>query len=598
MTEFSWIPDAAHKDAHPLDTVKRIKQILKEHGIVTEENWCESDVPHCYSLRVSVAGSVFGTNGKGVTREFALASGYGELMERLQLGHVWRDKLNPEGGVASCEAQSEPVSGDALLARNGKWYDAFSKELLDATGVSMTGKELLAQFCDAAGNIQATPFYCLTGHTWEHLPTAMCKSLYVTNGGAAGNTVEEALVQAISEIVERSYKIRYLAADIPAPEVPEEVLRSCPIAYEIICYLRENGYTVTVKDCSMGEGFPVICICLVNKRTGRYHSHFGAYPNFEIALERTLTESFQGRNIRGIAKHEDFCYLPDSKFDLEHLSKELVYGTSEKPPRFFCRPAGQQYSHNPGFSGKTNRELLAQCVEFFRKQNLDILVRDCSCLGFPTYQVIVPGYSEVFPHRLSAKHNDSRCTGYAIRTLRNPATADMEQIMGLLMHNKIRSKAGVNTFSYEAGIPAKLTGKEESLLMFAALAHISYTLRRKKDTVTYIDRMIGLGDLEETEYLLCLKRYLTMQGRYEEEELFEILGCFHSRKSIEQLRRCIREKQNPLDPVTLHCDLQCGAACPLVDRCCKKQTDKIIGLISRKSKEIDQTVMQRQLLGL
>ena len=78
--------DADFKDEKPVATVCRIKQILQALGIETREQWFDSSVPYCYSLRVSVVGTTFGVNGKGLTREFALASGYGELMERLQLG--------------------------------------------------------------------------------------------------------------------------------------------------------------------------------------------------------------------------------------------------------------------------------------------------------------------------------------------------------------------------------------------------------------------------------------------------------------------------------------------------------------------------------
>ena len=91
--------DRTFKDDSPLDTVKKIKGILKSYGIETEEKWMDSGVPYCYSLRVSVYGTVFGTNGKGVTKELALASGYGELMERLQLGRILKSDQQKDGAM-------------------------------------------------------------------------------------------------------------------------------------------------------------------------------------------------------------------------------------------------------------------------------------------------------------------------------------------------------------------------------------------------------------------------------------------------------------------------------------------------------------------
>ena len=79
--------DAIYKDSSPERTVEKIKEILNSYGItVVEGQWTESGIEHCYSIRLTVAGTSFGSNGKGLTKEFALASAYGELMERMQLG--------------------------------------------------------------------------------------------------------------------------------------------------------------------------------------------------------------------------------------------------------------------------------------------------------------------------------------------------------------------------------------------------------------------------------------------------------------------------------------------------------------------------------
>ena len=598
MDNLAFVPDALYKDASPMDTVERIKHILKEHGIETEENWYATKVPHCLSLRISIAGTAFGTVGKGVTREFALASGYGELMERLQMGHIWSDKLSTEGGVASCEAQSVSVSYERLLERNPNWYEAYSNLLKRTTGISMNGRQILEQYAQD-GSIQATPFFCLTGNTWEHLPTALCRSVYLTSGAAAGNTMEEAVVQAMGEIVERTYKMRVLTEEIPVPDIPEDVLQACPVAYEIIRFLRDNGYRVTVKDCTLGDRFPVVCVCMVNTRTGRYHTHFGANPKFEIALERTLTESFQGRNVASVAKHEDFSFRSAGSYDHQHRSLELVYGTSEKYPRFFSGKAQHPYNQKAGFSGTTNRELLKECIAFFREQGLDVLVRDSSCLGFPTYQVIIPGYSEVFPHRISVKSSDASYSKLAARALRNPAAASMEDIFGLLIFNQRRGPIGPKNFTLEAGIPANISKEEETFLMNAAMAHVSYTLRRPKDTLGYINNMLGSGQCQEAEYLLCVKRQISLaQNGYSLEESRKILEALHKEETVMRLFDCLNSGRNPLDPVTLCCDMQCTAECRLREQCSKKQTSALVRLIAQKSREMDQAQMEKYLREL
>lgn len=590
--------DAEYKDARPIDTVARIKGILHSCGIQTEEIWFESDVPHCYSLRINIAGTAIGSNGKGINRDFALASGYGELIERLQLGHIWRNKVHIEGGVSSADAQSVPVSPDMLLERNPRWYAAFSEKLQQLTGISMNGQQIISQYRESDGNVQATPYYCVTSGTTEYLPTRLIKAVYGTNGGAAGNTMEEAMVQSLSEIVERHHKLRVIFENIPVPEIPEDVLQSCPVAYEIIQFLRSSGYRVIIKDCSLGTKFPVVCVCLINTANGKYHTHFGAHPNFEIALQRTLTETFQGRNIKHITKHENFCYKTDDVFALRYLMTELVKGTSEKPPQFFFRQSEEPYRPTAGFQGANNRECLSECIAFFREQGYDVLVRDCSCLGFPTCQILIPGYSEALPHRLSVKYNDARYSAYANRTLQNPSAAKMEDLLGLMMHivesNKHRN-TGMENFLTEAGIPAVLPRQEQTFLMNVSLAHVSYTLGKYKDVINYLTSLICAGGNHQ-EYLICLKRYLSLLlNRYTPAEIRATLDYLHNPQTVAQLYDCLNNRKNPLDALVLHCDMQCRPDCRLFDRCQKKRTDELVQLIVDRSKEVDQSALINKL---
>lgn len=76
-----------YKDRIPQDTIGEIRNFLSSVGaLLREQSWCKYDFYAC-RLTLSNAGlSSFdiGTNGKGRTYEYALASGYGEFMERFQ----------------------------------------------------------------------------------------------------------------------------------------------------------------------------------------------------------------------------------------------------------------------------------------------------------------------------------------------------------------------------------------------------------------------------------------------------------------------------------------------------------------------------------
>lgn len=598
-TEMFTIPDSTFKDDTPVNTVKRIKGILKTYGIETEEQWNESGVPNCYSVRVSVFGTVFGVNGKGVTKEFALASGYGELMERLQLGRIFEADQQKNEAVEVNQVDDAYMSVDELLERNRKWYSLLCEKICQQTGTVLTEEELLQQYCDVNGNIPVTSLFCVNTQTYEYLPSALLGVVYSTNGCAAGNTMEEAVVQAISEIVERNFSARVLTERIAVPDIPEEILKTCPIAYEIITYLREHGFRVSVKDCSLGTKFPVVCICLIDQKTGRYHTHFGAYPHFEIALQRTLTEAFQGRNIKKIAKFENFLRVQKGKFDVGNFLNQLVRGTTERNPDFFT--TSMPYQKPIFFTGQNNKELLKECISFFSKQGYDILVRDYSCLGFPTYQVVVPGCSEVFTYRMDQTQNDIRFSKFGRNVLRDPSSAKIEEIMGYLMELTQISKRGLGGRSFldQANIPVKLDSSTEQYLMFATMAHLNYTLGRYSETVKYIDKMLSADTDKDIEQLICIKRYLMLSADgYEEDRIRTILECFHQPHTVQWLFSAISENKNLLDPFVLHCDMKCHHSCILYDTCRKKQTETLVQLIRKKQQEMDHSIVGTQLAQL
>ena len=107
-----------HKEALPADTVTRIRGILSAMGFDCEETWAEENEIGTYSLRLNLSGTAVGSNGKGTTREFARASAYAELLERIQnnkvvanstMNNILRDKksafyLDPDERFYSAEA--------------------------------------------------------------------------------------------------------------------------------------------------------------------------------------------------------------------------------------------------------------------------------------------------------------------------------------------------------------------------------------------------------------------------------------------------------------------------------------------------------------
>lgn len=593
--------DADYKDESPLKTVEKIKEILSRYGIETDESWFESSVPYCYSIRVSVVGTGFGVNGKGLTKEFALASGYGELMERLQLGYV--GKVQKDGNYSTNDGLNEIIPAKVLLEQNRGWYEILSQRLYDYTGTRETPEAILQQFADDQGMVTATTYYNITKGEKTYFPTGLRKRVYSTNGCAAGNTMEEALVQGLSELVERYHHMRIITEDICLPDIPEEALQKYKVAYDIITYIRSQGFRVFVKDCSLGGKFPVVCVCFIDEKTGRYHTHFGAYPIFEIALERALTESFQGRSLRSVASFEDFTYKRSDVYSIANISNEIAKGTWEKLTSFFVGEPRFPFREDVAFTGTNNKEVLKECIEYFSAQGYEILVRDGSCMGFPTYHILVPGYSEVYIHRISQKLDDHRYLSYAVKSLRNPSQAGFEDLLGLLMHvsqmNKFpKTISGVHGFLAGAKLSANISGAEESQLMAASLGYAYYAMGKHADLLKCLQSMIPNSSGEDTEYLICLKRYLSLkQHKYEPDQIRSIVEFFHP-QTAPALYEIIEGGGNPLEKFTLRCDLSCGSDCKLYGVCSQKRTDELTGLINRLTGALDFDSFTRKIREL
>lgn len=584
--------DSRFKDDSPMATVAKIRQILKDNGLEVEEVWHDSTVPYCYSLSIKLLGTIFRVNGKGLTKEFALASGYGEFMERFQMGFINGPNVLKDGDFSIDDAKYEKRSTESLLQDDRHWYEKMSRNLHHFTGITMTPEQIVGQYADSEGNVSVTPFFDLTTATKAYLPTIMRKRVYATNGCAAGNTPEEAIVQAISEMVERSHQTRILEADLTLPDIPDEILRQYEAPYSIISYVRDHGYKVIVKDASLGTGFPVVCACIIDLKTGRYHTHFGAYPIFEIALSRSLTESFQGRSLRNIATFEDFSYRKTGEFSLTELSNELTMGTWIKRPSFFVGKPHRDFDPSVGLPGGNNRELLRQCIDYFKKQDLHILVRDRSCLGFPTYQVVIPGYSEAHVNRLSHRMDDHRYAPYATKVFRSPTTADTTDLLGLMMHLDQMKKftaniRGVHGFLMNARLSAQLDDATQDRLMNATMGYAYYALGRKQDVIRYIDALIPSAAPQETGYLICLKRYLSLlTSGFTEAQAEQTIRFFHPEDVTQELLDCIHEGRNPLSRSVLHCDMTCQPDCPIYGNCYQKRVQELARLLDTKMSQL------------
>ena len=394
-----------YKDCPPLETIARIRGILKDMDIVLiEDQWINVN-NQSYSVRLLVDTTTIGSNGKGITAALAQASAYGEFMERLQNQvlyplFVYRNDDIPlrqtHGFNAAPDEKylsvSEIVEQDPSIIRNilpadlqgespHQYLTALSRLTLDKS------------------NILCIPYYSVNDDSLVYLPKNAVGLVYGTNGMCAGNTPEEALVQGICEIIERYTNKMTLINNLTLPDIPHTSLP--PSALPLIKALERNKILkVVVKDASLGKKLPAVSIAVINTRYNAYYVKFASHVHFEVALERTLTELFQGRTINRLEKGDfmtPFEYTPDTSCTTgDNLANIFYTGSGIYNNSFFgntpsFEPNSRYYTKN----FKQNKEYLKYLVQIIKDKGWHLLVRDVSFLGIPSFQVIIPGVSEL-----------------------------------------------------------------------------------------------------------------------------------------------------------------------------------------------------------
>ena len=390
-----------YKDEVPLRTIGKVKDILGGMGLLPIEKAWRNSLQGFYSVSVNIAGTDLSVNGKGTSHEYALASAYGELMERLQNLCTFRLSfdLSPQA-LASQGFYYAPdeklLSTDDLLAVGGEWLTAqlagldpaTDKEALLKLWQGVTYEELPADFA-------AVPYCNLNTGNLSYLPVKMTAKMYMSNGMCAGNTPQEALVQGIAELFERHVNQRIIRERIVPPTIPDEYIARFPRIAAMIAAIEARGACrVIVKDCSLGRGYPVVGIIYINFADQSYFVKFGSHPLFEVAAERTLTELLQGQDISRMMGMREFSYRAGAD-DGNNLIGILINGSGVYPSEFFGPQASYIFREWDEIKADSNRELLRHLLAVLVAEGFQAYARDVSFLGFPAYHVVIPHFSEI-----------------------------------------------------------------------------------------------------------------------------------------------------------------------------------------------------------
>jgi ribosomal protein S12 methylthiotransferase accessory factor len=443
------------KDLLPNDTIKKIQNILILNGINTEVINHKNFEDKWFSNSVKLVNlDNLSTNGKGVKSEYALASAYAELIERIQSGFLL------DNSFLNKKDFSDKSSKD-INSLIDIYYRYFSHR------ISKKHDELITLLNNNIGFEKICDYYDFRNKKIVKLPDSFVAALCGSNGLASGNTKEEAFVQGTCEVFERYvnkiiHMESYESEDFPT--IDEKYYRET-YAYNLIKVIEKKGYKVIVKDCTLNGLLPVISVVILNLSKTKYYFSIGSDVNFDICLQRCITEMFQGKDIALDFRFHMHNFGDDNEgfWDLknrdEEFAKTLRNGSGKLPRRFFTEYR-KEYSNTTiepfVYERINNTEAVMVIKSLLMKLDINVYVKDHSYLGFDTLRIYIPEMSETticgengilelyinyIKFRESYFNNDLDGLNVAFTSLCNSAIFSNEYILSsLLSINKKRNR--------------------------------------------------------------------------------------------------------------------------------------------------------------
>ncbi|HEY8570239.1 OsmC domain/YcaO domain-containing protein [Microbulbifer sp.] len=533
-------PDAEHqtfiegKDLPLEQTIANMTKILSDLGMKIEIASWRNIVPHVWSLHIRDAASpMCFTNGKGATKEAALCSALGEFIERLNCNFFYNDQYFGEE-IANAEFVHYP---------DERWFeldedDGLPQGILDDYTLAiynpegeLAGSNLIDTNSGRVDRgICSLPFVRKSDGEVVYFPSNLIENLFLSNGMSAGNTLAEAQVQCLSEIFERAVKKEVIEQEIALPDVPREVLTKYPDILEGIEELEKQGFPILVKDASLGGQFPVMCVTLMNPRTGGVFASFGAHPSLHVALERSLTELMQGRSFEGLNDVPPPTFNSLEVTEPHNFVEHFIDSTGVVSWRFFSASADYEFVEWD-FSGNhhdTNDTEANRLFAILEEMGKEVYMAAYDDLGAPACRILVPGYSEVYPVDDLIWDNTNKALDYRedilnLHILDDDALEDLVERLEesqLDNYEKITTLIGVE-FD-ENTVWGQLTILELKLLILLALQRHEEALELVETFLQYNDNTVERGlfyravqavleialddDLELDDYIINLCR--------------------------------------------------------------------------------------------
>ena len=336
-----------------------------------------------HELRAGLSGGSF---GKGSTAEQGEASALMEAIERYS-GIFQGDEIRAKRRF------TDFPSGEAIYPNEVlQFSDAQLRQGLAPTPGSDERDAIPALF-DQSAKIEWSPVWSLRDARFKYLPTSLLYFFYRgaaafaadSNGCAAGNTLEEAMVQGFLEVVERDAYAIWWYNRLQRPELDLGQFDNSFVR-DLQKQLAQANRRLWVLDVTSDLGIPTFVAVTHWMQNGRENIEFGSGAHFDarIALLRALTElnQFLSLGLMGGGTGEKSSLDGTAPLRLQDHPYLTPSGNPMVRPEF-----GSKFGH------LDTREQVTACVSLAKQAGLDFLVLDQTRpdIEAPVVRVIVPG---------------------------------------------------------------------------------------------------------------------------------------------------------------------------------------------------------------
>lgn len=411
--------DLAHhyKDREPEETIKIIENFFHKYNF---------DIKVCLEVE-SVSGTfgyniklyykdifIQGANGKGLTKSYAKASAYAELYERFCNGesfytsyllirilleqHYKKHGYYMDKNEIIPKTISEELNNDTML----KFYNAICEN----------DEELMNDIINNPINnyLFTVPYKSVFSDEVKYYNPIVVMRNQGSNGMVAGNTLEEALNQGISELLERDALFTLLNSDnIVLYQINESTF---PIELKNIAdKIQADNNRLLIFDLSYTTNTPVIMGIIFNSKTKNVVTKLGCFPVFDIALERVFTELYQNRN--NFSEFDRYLTVPSKETPIENYIFQVMKSTAQTVfPEFLLDNIINidTYNHSVFLKDTVNNiEILQYYNELFKNTGNELyyydnsLDKDIKALTIFSPQLSIQRIPEVTPGELNIK---------------------------------------------------------------------------------------------------------------------------------------------------------------------------------------------------